>query len=244
MFAAALLFLAGCETRSISNSGFDHRYNYAGRGGQPGGYSGELSELDVLGVTMDPTVTDADIQAALQTSARARLGPTSRVLLIQSGADFPDAPMLEALRQRFSVAPFSGKPPGKTDGTPTYSKALRLAAARGGYDKIVCYWGVLESERKNKITAAVSWVPVIGSVIPDERENMRIQLKAAVVDVASGHWSIVTPSPRTSTSLSNVISRRQTDQSLVAALKAEAYQDLVTALAQREPPAGTNFAGG
>lgn len=236
VLATALFVLAGCESRSISNSGFDHRYNYAGRGGQADGYAGELSELDVLGVTPDSAITEADIRTALQGATGVRLEPASKVLLIQSGAEFPDAPMLEALSRQFSVAPFSGKPRGRADGAPSYSKSLRLAAARGGYDKIVCYWGVLESERKNKITAAVSWVPVIGSVIPDERENMRIQLKAAIVDVASGRWSIVTPAPRTSTSLSSIVGRRTTDQDLVTALKTKGYRDLAEALARQ--PAG------
>lgn len=235
-FKAALvvasILLAGCGTRSISNSDFDHRYNYAGRGGQMGGYAGELSELDVLGVAADSTITEADISAALRSSGGARLTRTSKILLIQSGADFPDAPMLNAMRQQFAVAPFSGKPQTKPDNAPAYAKALRLAAARGGYDKVVCYWGVLESERKNKVTSVVSWVPIVGYLIPDERENMRIQLKAAIVDVASGRWSIAVPPPTASTSLSSILSRRETDQDLVAKLKEQGYRDLAQTLVQ------------
>jgi hypothetical protein len=227
-FIATLVFLAGCETRSISNSGFDHRY----ASGRPDGNAGELSELDVLGVAADATISEADIQAALQTPAEARLARTSKVLLIQSGADFPDEPMIEAMHQRFSVAPFSGKPQAKPENGLAYAKALRLAAARGGFDKIVCYWGVLESERKNKITSSVSWVPIVGYLIPDERENMRIRLRAAIVDVASGRWTLVTPSPVASTSLSSILSRRETDQELVSELKDAGYRDLAQSLAE------------
>lgn len=225
------VFLAGCETRSISNSGFDH--NHGGWRSAGGGYVGELSELDVLGVAADTAITDADIKAALEGPSGAKLAHTSKVLLIQSGADFPDAQMVDAMRERVALAPFSGRPQTKSEGSASYAKSLRLAAARGGYDKIVCYWGVLESERKNRITSAVSWVPVVGYMIPDEREAMRLRLKAAVIDVASGRWTIVTPLPVTSTSLSSIFSRRATDQDLVSKLKERGYRDLALALAER-----------
>ena len=226
-FMAGVLFFAGCETRSISNSGFDHRRD----AGRIGGYSGELSELQVLGVAADKSITEADIQAALQSGNRARLTRTSKILLIQSGADFPDAPMFDAMSDRFSVAPFSGRPPVDKDVEASYSKSLRLAAARGGYDKIVCYWGVLESEKKDQVTRAVSWVPIVGYAVPDQRENMRIRLKAAIVDVASGRWSLVTPPTAASSDISSIYSRRSTDQSLVAALKETGYRNLAHTLA-------------
>lgn len=224
--ALGALLLAGCTTRSISNSGYDQGYRYGGFTG----YAGELSELDVIGVATEKNVTEADIQTALRDRAAVRLARTSKVLLIQSGADFPDEPMLAALRGRFSVAGFSGKPARLADQSPGYSRALRLAAARGGYDKIVCYWGVLESERKNKVTSAISWVPIVGSVIPDEREHMRIRLKAAIVDVASGGWTLLAPPPSSDSSLSTVVTRRSVDQDLVSGLKAQGYRDLAQLL--------------
>lgn len=226
--AAGLMVLAGCETRSISNSGYDHRSNY---GARAGGYTGELSEVQLLGVTANPTTTEAEIQAALQSRERVLLARNSKVLLIQSGADFPDAPMVDALGQRFSVAPFSGRPPQRQEADGSYAKSLRLAAARGGYDKIVCYWGVLESEQKNQATKAVSWVPIVGYAVPDQRENMRIRLKAVIVDVASGRWTLVAPPPAASTDLSSIFTRRSTDQTLVAALKETGYRHLASTLA-------------
>ena len=188
--ALAALLLAGCSIRSISNSSYEAAY---GRGGSVLGFVGELSELDVLGLSLKEPTTDAKIQSALAHQEAVRLARDSRVLLIQSGADYPDAPMLDALRGRFSVDTFSGRPTHGIAGDGDFSRALRLAAARGGFDKIVCYWGVLESERKKKVTAAVSWVPIVGHVLPDEREHMRLRLKAAVVDVATGRWTLLTP---------------------------------------------------
>lgn len=227
--AAALLLFAGCQTRSISNSGFK---DSGRRSSELGGYTGELSELDLIGVAADTAVTEADIQAAVHGPAGTSLARTSKVLLIQSGADFPDAPMLEALRPHFSVASFSGRPQAKHAADASFSKTLRLVAARGGYDKIVCYWGVLESERKDKLTATVSWVPIVGYVLPDEREHMRIRLKAAIVDVASGRWTLVNPPPAASSKLSSILSREEKDQELVQHLKAEGYATLARTLVE------------
>lgn len=228
--AGAVLFLAGCTTRSISNSGFE---NSARRyGAQIGGYVGELSELDVIGVTADAVVTEADIHTALEGPRGAKLSRSSKVLLIQSGADYPDAPMLEAMQGKFAVSSFSGRPAPRNDATATLSKSLRLIAARGGYDTIVCYWGVLESARENKITSVVSWVPLVGSVIPDEREHMRLRLKAAIVDVASGRWTFVNPPSVAASELSARVTRKETDQGLVENLKAEGYRTLARTLAE------------
>lgn len=227
--AGAALVLAGCQTRSISNSGFK---DGGRRSAEMGGYTGELSELDVLGISADASVSEADIAAAVNGPTGGRLQRGNKVLLIQSGADFPDAPMLEALRGHFDVAAFSGRPParGETATGARFSRTLRLVAAKGGYDKIVCYWGVLESARKDKLTATISWVPIVGYVIPDEREHMRLQLKAAVVDVATGRWTFVSPPAVESSKLSTVLSREETDQFLVQKLKAAGYAGLARAL--------------
>ena len=227
--ASALVILAGCATRSISNSGFKDNGR---RSADIGGYSGELSELDVVGLAADASITEADIQAAVHDRSPVRLSRASQVLLIQSGADFPDAPMLEAMRTRFRVASFPGRPTLKTAGGPAFAKTLRLVAAKGGYDKIVCYWGVLESAREDKVTRTISWVPIVGYVIPDEREHMRITLKAAIVDVATGRWTFVNPPPASSSKLSTMLSREETDQRLVQKLKAEGYRTLAQTLAE------------
>lgn len=223
-----LVWLTGCTTRSISNSGY--------RGGGYYGestYRGELSDFDVLGVDRDQTISEADIGKALDSTAREKLRKGSSVLLIQSGATFPDEPMASELNRYINVAPFTGVPTdarrpgdaaaGKT--TPAnYSKSLRLAAARGGCENIVCYWGVLESAREGMASKTLSWVPVVGWAVPDERQHMRIRLKIAIVDVRTGHWSIFTPEPFEDKSLSGLQSRERSDQRQVEMLKRKAYE--------------------
>jgi hypothetical protein len=232
----ALLLLAGCETRSISNSGYPGGNRYAAST-----FRGELSEFDVLGVAISDSISDADIATALKDTDRPRLRRDSNILLIQSGADLPDDPMMTAMAERYRVTAFSGQPvsppnylqPAKVN-TPSMARALRLAAARGGYDKIVCYWGVLESLEKNQVTSAVSWIPIVGYVLPDREQQMRIRLKAVIVDVASGRWTFVTPPPASSSDFASRMTRAQTDQELVLKLKESGYRNLVQTLVAGE----------
>lgn len=43
---------------------------------------------------------------------------------------------------------------------------------------------------RNKV---VSWVPILGALVPDENQRMRIRLKVALIDVKSGKWEMFSP---------------------------------------------------
>ncbi|PWU20641.1 MAG: aminopeptidase [Verrucomicrobia bacterium] len=239
----ACALCAGCQTstRSISHSG----YSEAGRAPttDPGfEYRGELSEFDVLGISRGDLVSDAEIQSALAKATGVRLHPGSSVLLIQSGALFPDGDMVSELGKHFRVVPFSGTPPSnKTANTPqsesldpeSYSKSLRLTAARSGSDVILCYWGILESDNRNLPTKTVSWVPVVNWMVPDEVEHARIRLKLALIDVRSGNWTVFSPNPIESGRLSIRPRRGVADQKQVESLKQKAYEASVHDLVSR-----------
>jgi hypothetical protein len=227
---AAAACLAGCGTRSISNSGFPDRFQARGA---EGAYAGELSEFDVLGVEASAGVSEGEITQALHAKNYVPLTRASQILVIQSGADFPDNALQEPLSACFQVAPFSGKPAVNKDATSSYSKSLRLAAARGGFDKILCYWGVLEAQSTNEVTKNVSWVPIVGYFIPDESESMRIRLKAVLIDTASGNWVMLQPDPVSDRELSSRVSRERRDQELVMKLKEQGYRSLVALLRNR-----------
>ena len=233
---AACALLAGCaSTRSISKSGYREAGN--ARHSSPAGYSdpafayhGELSEFDLLGVVRDLTIFDEDIQQALDKARPIRLKPHSTILLIQSGAMFPDGPMVTGLSKHFTVVPFSGRPPAKDsvgslqtrDSAALYR--LRLVAARAGAETILCYWGILESAQEKMPTKAVSWVPLVTWFVPDERQHLRIRLKLALVDVRTGDWSVLSPPPFDSQSLTVGPRRAVADQKLVERLKSRAYR--------------------
>jgi hypothetical protein len=241
LLAIVSLSLAGCAKSarlSISNSGYE---------AQPGSlpnrplynssdpafaYRGELSEFDVLGITRGAGASDTEIERVLANAKRVRLRPGSSILLIQSGATFPDGPMVAELEKHFRVVPFSGLPttsPWKRTGefersdTEGYSRSLRLAAARGGNDTILCYWGILESENAKMMTKTVSWVPLVNWIVPDEREHMRIRLKMALVDVRTGDWAVLSSAPVEDSRLSRSPRRNVADQKLVESLKERAY---------------------
>jgi hypothetical protein len=220
--ALGILMISGCGTRSISNAG----------NGQNPFYGGELRDQDVLGAMPEQAITDNDIKTALN-NARSifRLPKNSSILLIQSGAMTPDPEMQKALKQFYSVAVFSGIPPtscryGESqnqDSTVDYPKLLRLTAANGGKDKILVYWGQLESGSENKITKVVSWVPLVGNVLPDETQHMRIVLRVALIDVLTGRWTTFTPQTFENSALSSSYNRDSKDMEQIMELKALAY---------------------
>lgn len=233
--SVVVVAVAGCAVRSISNSGPPDRY---GRSENPF-YKGELSALYVLGVDTSKTVSEKEIAAALDTTKKVSLRPGDSVLLIQSGAAIPDSEMTQAMEKHFTVGIYSGVPDELTGGVQqaqdaeNRSRILRLAAAKGGYGTIVCYWGLLETSQKGLATKGVSWVPVVGWSLPDETQRMRVRLKAAVVDVRTGAWATFSPAAFDDTQTSAITNREGTDQAQVATLKAKAYAALAEELARR-----------
>jgi hypothetical protein len=249
VIALGCALLTGCETsRSISNSGYhgdDHVSYYAPRANDSDSgfrYQGELSEFDVLGIARGEMASDTDIGRALDNAKGVHLNANSSILLIQSGAMFPDAGMVSDLGKYFRVSSFSGVPPISLQQAETtvespdpesFAQSLRLAAARGGNDMIVCYWGVLESEKQNLATKSVSWVPTVSWVVPDEKQHMRIRLKLAVVDVRSGNWSVLSPEAFDDSRFSTGLRRGAKDQQQVETLKEKAYDAGVKELVSR-----------
>jgi len=271
ILASALL--AGCakQVRSISQTQYQESPHYIAPPVR------ELDEFDVLGLDRDKAVTEDDIQKVVSQNKPLRLASGSTILLVQSGAVYPDGPMVTELGKHFRIVPFTGvatertinavvpvhdnstrnitvitdpdkpvtivpmstlaKGRYRTDATPrdpaSYSRTLRLAAARAGASTVVCYWGILESGSEKLPTKVVSWLPVVNWVLIDERQHMRIRLKAAMVDVATGSWSVFSAEPLESNSWNIKPRREVADQKQIEAIKKKAYelaaQDLVKA---------------
>lgn len=227
--------LAGCTVRSISDSG----YGDTGPRHASGLYRGELSEFDVLGIERGRAIAEEEIRGAIDSRLAMVVKRGASVMLIQSGALIPDDVMVTALRHHYRIGVFSGIPPQVVQSAAgvhrpeTYARSLRLAAARGGYEKIVVYWGLLETAQENLVTKTVSWVPVAGWVIPDQRQRMRIRLKVAVVDVRSGQWEMFSPDAFEDEAYAGIITRRGSDQAQVALLKDRAYSSAAEELVRR-----------
>jgi hypothetical protein len=236
--AIICVFFLGCDKtiRPISNSAYVGKETRHNRSPQPSldpafQYHGELSEFDVLGITPGAIASENEIRRALDNAKRVKLHSDSSLLLIQSGAAFPDGGMVTELSKHFQVVPFTGIPAGR-ETTPqsdtlypqSYSRLLRLAAAKGGNDTIVCYWGILESETENLATKTVSWVPVVHWILPDQKQHMRIRLKLALIDVRTGNWTVFSPKPFEDATISRSPRREAVDQKQVEQLKTEAYE--------------------
>ncbi|MFC0228743.1 hypothetical protein [Serratia aquatilis] len=232
LLAISILMVSGCVTRSISNAG----------SGQNQFYSGELRDQDVLGAMPEQGITDDDIKTALNNSRGSfRLPKNSSILLIQSGAMTPDPAMQNALKQFYSVAVFSGIPPNSgrfadtqsKDPNVDYPKLLRLMAANGGQEKILVYWGQLESGTENKATKVISWVPFVGGLLPDETQHMRIVLRIALIDVLTGRWTAFTPETFESSARSGRFSRDSVDEKQIMELKELAYKSAAKEIFER-----------
>jgi hypothetical protein len=216
------IFLGGCTTKSISETGYAQKDRH-GRTDQ--GYdtqqSKELNELQVLGIKHLSKITEENISEVLTTSSSVDLPKGDSILLIQSGADFPDSEMIESMSEYWDVNILSGSNDKYTDGN--LNKALRYIAASGGNKHLVVYWGIVETAKKNLDSKGISWVPFIGWAIPDENTQMRISLKFAIIDVENGSWKMFQPSAVEEEFMSSVIGREGKEQQKVIELKKLVY---------------------
>lgn len=226
-------WLSACGTRSISDSGYHADSDRRGARGSNPFYQGELSEFDVLGIDPKTPITEADIQKAFAAKSRITMPKGSSIMLIQSGAMIPDEIMVKGLERYYNVSVFTGVPGAGGAQGNSYAMALRLAAAKGGYDKMMVYWGILETGRENLATKAVSWVPIVGWALPDENQLMRIRMKVAIVDVRSGQWDMFSPEPFEDLGFSGLYTRVSSDQAQVMTLKDKAYKATVEDLVKR-----------
>jgi len=228
------IVLGGCTTpRSVSSSG-NYPGGYSGRGGENALYKGELTEFEVLGITPGKEITEQDIaEAASGKKERLGLQKGEPLLLIQSGAVIPEQEMTERMEKYFSVSVFTGVPKNVNRGEGNFAKELRLAAAKAGIDKILVYWGMLETDTKDLATKNVSWVPIVGWAIPDQTQVIRIRLKVALVDVRSGQWEVLVPKVFEDTAYSASLNREQSNQQQIVQLKSKVYQAAVESIIAR-----------
>lgn len=224
--------VAGCatRTRSISNSGYNQRYGF--EYSDKAAYRGELCEYDVIGLDASSRISQTDIDEALNSKISLEIPKESSILLIQSGAMIPDDGMIESLEQFYRVSVLPGMP--TTFGSNSWAMAVRLIAAKGGHDTVVVYWGILETSQKQFGANGLVWVPLVGRVIPEEAQDMRIRMMIAVVDVKTGRSDIFAPPACSEHRTATVgVNREEMDQQQVTSLKSKAYSGAGPAIAKR-----------
>lgn len=217
---AILCALAGCVESSISDDD-------QSRSAYVGGRASEIDEMDLLGA--HGGATEAEIHGALLGhelgGVHAPVG--SSLLVVQSGASSPDSIMLAAIEKSYRVSAFSGRTTTDHHRDGSLGRDLRLAAARNGCTHILCYWGKLESIENDEVTKTVSWVPIVGDLVPDEHHFTRLRLRAMLIDVASGRSVMFTPPAAENDALSSGLTRGGSRDKQTYDLKTSAYAGLV-----------------
>ncbi len=212
-----VVFLFSCS-KSISETGYAQSEN------KVPGYNAqqkELNELKVLGIRNLSSITEENISEVMATATSVDLPKGDSILLIQSGADYPDSEMIESMSQYWDVNILSGSN-DKYSGD-NLNKALRYIAASGGNKHLVVYWGIVETAKKSLASKNISWVPFVGWSLPDENTQMRIRLKFAIINVETGSWKMIQPSPVEEEFMSSIIGREGKEQEKVIELKKLVY---------------------
>lgn len=193
----------------------------------------ELADTDVLG-TSAQTPSEEDIRNALDRAAKVHLKEGENVLVVQSGEVVPDSRMVAELNKHYRAIPFSGVRgdwiKGNSESDPDYAKALRFAAAQAGAEKILCFWGNLEVAQRDLSTKTITWLPVVDVIVPDEKNNVRVHLKIALVDVRTGAWTVFRTEPQEAQMVSTGWAREHVRSPEVRRLQQKSYTVAVNSL--------------
>ena len=105
---AATLLLAGCAPHSPID---EKKTGVSGKdnSGSNKSLSAQLTDKDIFGNETTLSVTEEDIQAALE-GDKCRVPLNSPVILVQSGSSAPEVTMQEEMRKYYTIATFSGIP--------------------------------------------------------------------------------------------------------------------------------------
>lgn len=233
LLAAPLLFAACAHNHSDDY----RRADYSSRKALKSHYDGwnQLTEMDVLGLAKPKSPTDADIARALDRSSNVELKAGDTVLVLQSGESVPDPRMVNELNKHYRAVPFSGvrsdwARKSSDDPEDHYARSLRYAAAQAGAQKILCFWGSLEVSKHDLSTKTITWLPVVDVIVPDQKDQVRVHLKVALVDVRSGAWTVFRTEPLQAQVISTGWGREHLEPSEVKALKQKSYVVAVDSL--------------
>ena len=209
------------------------------------GHGQDLSLYELTGQNAQRAVTEADIAAARSGKGRAGTLPSAgaKILLVQSGAHQPDEELQSAYAPHCKPVLWDGRAPSFDESTrgshrhfdsdkkePVLAgetgRRLRLVAAQQGCSHVVVVFGEIQSEYQKLPTSAVSWVPVVGGLVPDRRSGTRLSAQALVMETGSQNYTIVSARPQQATGVTTEDGNATIDGRRSLKLKAAAYPDL------------------
>lgn len=214
-------------------------------------FPNQLTNRDIFDDELEQEITEDDIQQAVETASEGFSLPlSSRIILVQSGEVVPDIDMQNKMRKYYQISIYSGLPKAKSppvvaknkdkDDTPpvvqnNYMRTLRLVAAKGQQRTVVVYWGILQMGVIDEKSRRLVWMPYQSGKIPDRTTSMRYLLRFTLVDVATGNWSMYSPSTtevsyerQPNPNMENVVG----DIAQIEALKQAAYESAARELSE------------
>jgi hypothetical protein len=186
----AAVALASCQNTSLSDP-------------NGSGHSSDLSLYELTGQSSNIEVTEADISAARRRGGSAGSLPVkgARVLLVQSGAHQPDGELVAAFRPYCEPVMWDGRGPatpqdGEKPTGATLSRRLRLAAAQQRCSHVIVVFGEIQSDSRSLPTRAVSWVPVVGGLVPSKHSGTRLLAQALIMETATSRYTLAAAAPQ------------------------------------------------
>lgn len=214
--------LSSCVTTSLSDPGGS-------------GHSNDLSLYELTGQSGSTEVSEADIAAARSGGGRVGTLPArgARVLLVQSGAHQPDEELLAAYRPHCRPVVWDGRAPEreyddkkKREVGAAAGRRLRLIAAQQGCSHVIVVFGEIQSDSHALPTSAVSWVPVVGNLIPSERSGTRLIAQAIILETGSPRYTSAAARPQQTTGITTDNGSDTINSRRAPKLKAAAYPEL------------------
>ena len=105
-------------------------------------------------------------------------------------------------------------------------RRLRLVAAQQGCSHVIVVFGEIQSDSRALPTSAVSWVPVVGNLIPSERSGTRLIAQAIILETGSPRYTTVTARPQQTTGITTDNGSGTINSRRAPKLKAAAYPEL------------------
>lgn len=239
-----VLFLSGCANKSASIDALKSQNSRVVQESNP-----QLTDQDVFGNELTlSSITEEDIQNAVTDAKGAFTIPLqSPIILIQSGSKAPDALMQQEMKKFYQISTFSGIPvvkrkvknkndDGSVDDEVNYMQALRYIAAKGRQKAIIVYWSTLEIGKLNTETKSVQWETWNSKNVPSGDYSLRYLTRVALTDVASGEWSIYSPSNVEMRNIHKELTSTDSSIKIIDELKQNTYEWISKDLANRYSP--------
>ena len=90
-----------------------------------------------------------------------------------------------------------------------------------------------DKEMSDPLETLSKVVPLSGRVIPDETQHVQIRVKAALIDVATGNWTMIRTEPMQDKRMSSRLTRDSSDLKQIMRLKEKAYAQFAEDLKAR-----------